>query len=407
MEYARYLLRWALPGWAFFLFVGLFHAVYLFVASGLQVPFAGSVLLDTRINLTGFSPEAAVIFLFAIGIALGFVFAQIDTVLRTSALPPLSSGVPDPGGEILSYVTIDPVLVVRLVAPRRPLLEWEPSEHRPAVRGTRLPWWEGGLWTVLSLFWVPRREQHREDIQLNSDLAEVHWLRATRDQSTRRIFDRVIELIDREETLGACRVALASAYAVGYVVTLVVLLKFAHCRLGPVLGDCGDLLPGAAATAVVVALLAIFLLRESRAAAWGIPLPVAAAVGASLILFGRPEVLLVGSALLAVSAILSAVWLVRGLYQWIPLLFPQAQRSPVQTLFDRIGRTSLHWLAISGLVSLAFWWTLADVRPDVKDFGFAYAVNLAFALALLRIFNAARRLLRERRVALQIAFVAQ
>lgn len=236
METGRQLLRWALPGWLYFLLLFAFLALYAVFAAGTGAP------LRLRDLVMAETEQASLVELFALilglgiplGVPLGFLFAQLDAVHHTAALFPLTSVQPDPGWRLLRPV---PIAYLRDLAPNvwsltRPAEQYEvgrdaqrelPGDHLTfQLQGRRLSASKGALWSLLGLFWVSGRRLARADIQLHGQLADILWTRiGAASEEGRVIAARSQELNDREKTLGACRSAAGAAYISAVFVELI------------------------------------------------------------------------------------------------------------------------------------------------------------------------------------------
>ena len=334
-----------------------------------------------------------------IGIPLGFIFSQVDAVQYTAALSPLSSSVADAGWQLISYA---PQSVVEHYAQPAWAVSRDPKAwpwRREAlsfeVERFRLPFIEGGLWTLLGLFWVPGRRSYRPDIGLHAELAEILWWRLIRPAEV--LARRCSDLDDREKTLGACRIAAISAYAFGYLADLVLLA------------------PSSDFTRVVVALVLLSvlalpaflpLIRGSRpSVTWGVLVLLLAIIGAGTQVNAGD----VGAQARAfpIAATILAVVLAGGLtFRWAGRWIREDAR-----------RVLFHFGAFASVVTLAMWWFLLDLAirrgfvlsdADVLiGLGLAFAPNVFALLALWRVLNAARALVQGRRLAIQVVEFAE
>lgn len=380
MNDARQVLRWALPGWSFFLLVGLFEGTFLMLVSlAAEIAEPPLALGEPRLPWQFDTVLQGTLVSIAAGIPLGFVLWQLDALQASSGLP-LTTATPDFGWRLLRHIPTelrDPWArtMWRLLHNER-REPWRAPEGKTVLLGVEQPLRYSWLWRALGLVWVPGRRHYRVRSLFHAELAEAAWLHLGRESDATR--PRALDLADREKTIGAIRVAVVAA-ALSTVVLNAVMWASAPTATAVL-----ALAVIAPSTAV---LLPFLLLR--RAAGWRWP----AVLSLSVLVFALSATLSRGvlATMLTTAAVSCAVLLVVSLLAALRLRPGREWIAPVAT----------HYVPVA-LVSLAIGAAARTQPLDALVFGASAPVVLV-AFTFCRVLNVNQRIVRQRRLALEVS----
>ncbi len=228
METARQTLRWAIPGWLFFLFLGLF----LSIQWGFDQKFPSADMIMTRTEVKEFlkdqlAPLAAGLTL--IGIPVGFVLYQVYYYMRWRGPVFLRMKPDDAGFCMLCGLGMEEHLRETFGrAPRSTVnTRYTPTKRWAALRS------EPAIPTVVDLMPLVRTGNRAQQLRLNWYLAKSAWVALIQDKELSGVASSNTYMADIYHALGASRAGLLGSF-VAYCGYELVFFAFHQATFEPV-----------------------------------------------------------------------------------------------------------------------------------------------------------------------------